>query len=192
MQRNEVNPIPSINNSSLSAKRPLKIVFTGPESSGKTTLAALVAKSYQSHWLPEFSRTYLNQLNRSYIVADLVKIAEGQLIAQQEFTQNHPTQSYLFYDTSLLVIKVWSIFKYGFYNFKLEQLLRQNLPDIFFLCDWQIPWEYDPLRETPNDRAALYAIYKAELSALKVPFFEITGSATERLDKVRAVLSEKV
>ncbi|MFK7980124.1 MAG: AAA family ATPase [Saprospiraceae bacterium] len=174
----------------MSAKRPLKIVFTGPESSGKTTLTSLVAKSYQSYWLPEFSRTYLTQLNRPYIVADLVKIAEGQLLVQQQFAQKHSSQSYLFHDTSLLVIKVWSIFKYGFYNFKLEQLLRNNLPDIFFLCDWQIPWEYDPLRETPNDRAALYAIYKAELIALKIPFFEITGSETERLNTVRKVLHE--
>jgi len=174
----------------LSVKRPLKIVFTGPESSGKTTITALAANSFQSNWLPEFSRTYLNQLNRPYIAADLIKIAEGQLASEQEFAQNHSNQSCLFYDTSLLVIKVWSIFKYGFYNFKLDQLLRQNLPDIFFLCDWQIPWEFDPLRETPNDRAALYAIYKAELIALNVPFFEINGSETERLNKVKSVLRE--
>ena len=174
----------------MSAKRPLKIVFTGPESSGKTTIAKLAATTYQTNWLPEYARTYLNQLNRPYIAADLVEIATGQLLSEQQFIKKYPSQEFLFFDTSFLVIKVWSIFKYGFYNFKLEQLLRQNLPDIFFLCDWQIPWEYDPLRETPNDRAALYAIYKAEVSALKVPFFEITGSETERLNGVRKVLSE--
>lgn len=173
----------------MSKKNPLKIVFTGPESSGKTTITKLAAKSYKTEWLTEFSRTYLNQLDRPYGVADLVKIAQGQLLAEQKFTQDYPNQAFLFYDTSLLVIKVWSIFKYGFYNFKLDQLLRQNLPDIYFLCDWQIPWEFDPLRETPNDRDALYAIYKRELEDLNIPFFEIGGTNEERLDKIKQVLS---
>lgn len=174
----------------MSTKKPLKIVFTGPESSGKTTMTKLAADTIKTAWLPEYSRTYLNQLNRSYVAADLVKIAEGQLLTQQAFEQMHPQQSFLFYDTSLLVIKVWSIFKYGFYNFKLEQLLRQNLPDVFFLCDWQIPWEFDPLRETPNDRAALYALYKKELTALNIPFFELQGTNPERLAQVKMMLDK--
>ena len=165
----------------MSSKKPLKIVFTGPESSGKTTITKLAADSFKTVWLPEYSRTYLNRLDRPYKAADLVKIAEGQLLAQQVFEKKYAQHSFLFYDTSLLVIKVWSMFKYGFYNFKLEQLLRQNLPDAFFLCDWQIPWEFDPLRETPNDRGELYEIYKKEIMALNVPFIELKGAKNERL-----------
>lgn len=172
----------------MSAKRPLKIVFTGPESSGKTTITKLAATTYQTNWLPEYARTYLNQLNRPYIAADLVNIAAGQLHSEQQFIQKYPNQDFLFLDTSLLVIKIWSIFKYGFYNFKLEQLLQQNLPDIFFLCDWQIPWEFDPLREAPNDRGVLYDLYKKELVALEVPFFELKGSEMERLDSIKSIL----
>ena len=187
-QKNEVNPILSINSSSLSVKRPLKIVFTGPESSGKTTTTRLAAKHFNTYWLSEYSRTYLNKLNRSYVVSDLVKIAEGQLSSEREFEQYHTTQAYLFYDTSLLVIKVWSIFKYGFYNFELERLLRQNLPDIFFLCDWNIPWEFDPMRENPNERNILYHLYKKELAELNIPFFELKGTTTERLMCIKKTL----
>lgn len=172
----------------MSIKKPLKIVFTGPESSGKTTLAKLAAQSYHTEWLTEFSRTYLNQLDRPYQAADLVNIAQGQIVTEAKFAKKYPHQSFLFYDTSLLVIKVWSIFKYGFYNFKLDQLLRQNLPDVYFLCDWQIPWEFDPLRETPNNRGALYAIYKRELEELTIPFFEIAGSNEERLMGIKHAL----
>ena len=172
----------------MSTKKPHKIVFTGPESSGKTTLAKLAAKSYHTAWLTEFSRTYLNKLDRPYQAADLIKIAQGQLVTEAKFAKKHLHQHLLFYDTSVLVIKVWSIFKYGFYNFKLDQLLRQNLPDVYFLCDWQIPWEFDPLRETPNDRDALYAIYKRELEDLTVPFFEIAGSNEERLISIKKAL----
>ncbi len=174
----------------MSNNKPLKIVFTGPESSGKTTMTKLVADTIRTTWLPEYSRTYLNQLDRPYVAADLVKIAEGQLLAQQVFEKKHPQQPFIFYDTSLLVIKVWSIFKYGFYNFRLEQLLRQNLPDVFFLCDWQIPWEFDPLRETPNDRGVLYDLYKKEIIALNVPFIELKGTENERLTFVKQYIQK--
>lgn len=178
------------NKKSLTIKKQRKIVFTGPESSGKTSMAKAVSKACAVNWLPEYARTYLNQLNRSYVPTDLVKIAQGQLLAQQEFAKNNSDYPFLFFDTSLLVIKVWSIFKYGYYNFQLEKLLRANLPDIFFLCDWHIPWEFDPLREAPNDkdRNALYAIYQKELSNLEVPFFELKGTEEERLLAVHHIL----
>ena len=163
---------------------PYQIIFTGPESSGKTTLAKLAAEHYSTHWLAEYARTYLAEINYPYQVADLLKIAEGQVASQQQFIKKNKQQEFLFFDTSLLVIKVWSIFKYGYYNHQLDQLLKQNLPDCYFLCDWQIPWEYDPLRETPNDRKALFDLYHRELLELDLNFHILKGSPTERLAQI--------
>ncbi len=165
-----------------------KIIFTGPESSGKTTLAKLAANHYSTHWLPEYARTYLEQIDYPYQIADLLKIAEGQVSSEQQFIKKNRNQDFLFFDTSLLVIKVWSIFKYGFYNHKIDQLLKQNLPDIYFLCDWQIPWEYDPLREAPNDRKALFDLYHQELLELDIHFHILKGTPTERLAQIQTQL----
>lgn len=170
--------------------KPYKIIFTGPESSGKSTLAKLAAEHYSSHWLAEFSRTYLAQIDYPYKAADLLNIAEGQLLSQQQFIQKNSHQDVLFFDTSLLVIKVWSIFKYGFYNHKIDQLLKQNLPDLFFLCDWQIPWEYDPLRETPNDRESLFKLYHEELQELGIPFYVLKGTPKDRLGQIQSHLQK--
>ncbi len=172
----------------MQTNKPYKICFTGPESSGKTTLAQLAAKHYSTNWLSEYARTYLAQIDYPYKAADLLKIAEGQVLAEQQFLANNNQQEFLFFDTSLLVIKIWSIFKYGFYNHKIDQLLRQNLPEYYFLCDWQIPWEYDPLRETPNDRGALFDLYLRELKDLHVPFYSLTGNPEERLAQIQSHL----
>jgi len=92
----------------LQKNQPLKVIFTGPESSGKTTITKLAAKQYSTQWLSEYARTYLAQLNYPYKVADLLNIAEGQVQAEQQFIQKNNQQDFLFFDTSLLVIKVWS------------------------------------------------------------------------------------
>lgn len=163
-------------------------IFTGPESSGKTTLTKSIANHYQVNSVEEYSRTYLENLPHPYQQADLIHIAKGQIEKEQSFIKNNPNNAFHFFDTSLLVIKVWSIFKYGSYNFELEKMLQQNLPDCYFLCDYHIPWEFDALRENPNDRAVLYELYHTELLALKVPFFEIKGTEKERKEAVLSVL----
>ncbi|MFK8006949.1 MAG: AAA family ATPase [Saprospiraceae bacterium] len=55
-----------------------KIILTGPESTGKSTLARQLAQVYNTVWVPEFARTYLEGLNRPYRGDDLLKIAKGQ------------------------------------------------------------------------------------------------------------------
>ena len=55
-----------------------KIVFTGPECSGKTTLSKEIAKHFNLVWVQEYARQYLENLERSYNYYDLKKIAQGQ------------------------------------------------------------------------------------------------------------------
>ena len=62
----------------------IKVVTTGPESSGKTTLAKALAEHYQIAWVPEYSRDYLNRLNRPYQEEDLLVIAKGQIQREDE------------------------------------------------------------------------------------------------------------
>lgn len=169
---------------------PIKIHFTGPESSGKTTMAQLAAVHYGTAWHTEYARIYLENLKRPYTFKDLIHIANGQLQSEQLFQEQHINQTLLFFDTSLLVIKVWSIFKYGFYNHQLDQLLNQNLPDLYFLCDWHIPWTYDPMRENPNDRSELFDIYTQELNKLKIPYYLLKGSSEERLATIIEILNK--
>ena len=151
----------------------LKIVLTGPESTGKTTLAKHLAGHYRTAWAPEFARSYLNGLGRPYERADLLKIAEGQLALEDEIAAT--ANDLLFLDTSLEVIKIWSEFRYGNCDPWILEKLKTRPSDLYLLCKPDLPWELDPQRENPKDREALYDIYRQELMALNVPFSEIQG-----------------
>lgn len=169
-----------------------KIILTGPESSGKTTLAQQLATHFQIEWLPEYARTYLQNLNSPYNEADLFEIAKGQFLQEEIAVKKARLngEKRLICDTSFLVLKIWSIVKYNAcHPFILKQLEKQaNV--IYILCGTEIPWEYDPQRENPNDREKLYYLYKKELEKMDIPFIEVYGSPDERLKICLKALSE--
>ena len=145
-----------------------KIIVTGPESSGKTTLCKALSKHFNLPFSKEYAREYLYTLNRDYNQEDLLKIAKGQLKSEQN------TQ---LLDTDLITIKMWSEYKYGSCDkWILSQIKKQKSENRFYLlCKPDIPWESDPLRENPNDREELFEIYKKEIASLGHDYFVVEG-----------------
>lgn len=159
----------------------MKIAIVGPESSGKTTLAEALALHFQTVWVPEFARTYLNKLKRPYQESDLLAIAKGQLKA--EANTSSKSSSLFFCDTNLLVIKVWSEVKYQRCDPWILNHINLGNYAFHLLVAPDIPWEPDPLRENPFDRDELFDIYQEELINADVPFAEIKGDHQMRLNK---------
>ena len=163
-----------------------RILFTGPESTGKTQIAQQLAARYDEPWVPEYARAYLQQLGRPYREADLLDIARGQLAAED--AQAAKADNFLFCDTSLIVIKVWSEYKYDrCHPWILEQLARRFY-GLIVLCGIDTPWTPDPQRENPDEREELYRIYQGELQALGQPYIELWGTEAARLDTMGAYL----
>jgi NadR type nicotinamide-nucleotide adenylyltransferase len=160
----------------------IKIAITGPESTGKTTLTKTLAEYFKTTWAEEYAREYLNNLGRDYVFNDLEEIAKGQ-IRNMENAATQANKVY-FSDTELLVIKIWSIYKYGVCSkFILENLKKQDI-DLYLLTYPDLEWEYDPLRELPSDemRMELFYIYKEELEEYGFNFEIIKGQGKERFD----------
>jgi len=147
----------------------LKVIITGPESSGKTTLCKSLSNHFKIPFSKEYARKYLEKIERKYNKEDLIKIAEAQLKSEQKLK---------ILDTDLITIKIWSYYKYGSCDkWILEQVEKQKHTKRFYLlCKPDIAWEEDKLRENPKNRMELFELYKKELKKLKHDFFIIEGN----------------
>ncbi|WP_242131243.1 AAA family ATPase [Aestuariivivens marinum] len=172
----------------------LKVVLFGPESTGKTTLSRQLARYYNSVWVPEYAREYLqnkwNNERKTCEPKDLLPIAEGQMRVENELAQN--TDTILICDTDLLETKVYSETYYlGSCDPLLEKYALENTYDLYFLTYIDTPWEADDLRDKPNHRIEMFLAFQNELIKQKRPYVLLKGDeklrfkeAVKHIDKL--------
>ncbi|PVW15355.1 AAA family ATPase [Marixanthomonas spongiae] len=162
----------------------LKIVLYGPESTGKTTLAKQLAAHYNTLWVPEYMRSYLEEKwesEREMISRDdLLPIAKGQMALENKLAKK--ANRLLFCDTNLLELKVYSEYYYnGFCPSELKRAAQKNHYHHYFLTYIDVPWEADRLRDRPHDRMKMFSIFEAELRNQQLPYTVLKGSVEQRM-----------
>lgn len=167
-----------------------KILITGPESSGKSALAQLLAAHFGTAWVPEYARAYLTDLKRPYTEADLLRILEGQLKAEAEVGQVEAGE-YLFCDTGPEVIYIWSEVRFGRVAPAIARALREQTYTATLLCYPDLGWTYDPLREAPDAalREQLFHRYADLLEVLGRPYAVVRGQGPARLQAALQALA---
>ena len=189
-----------------------KFVVIGPESTGKSTLCSQLAEYYETIWVPEYAREYLEKNGTDYSYDDLLTIAKGQINLEEGIrykvsgisneqsansiehrTSNikHRTSDILFIDTDMYVMKVWCEFVFNkCHNWILNRIAERRY-DGYLLCNTDLPWVKDNLREYPDveTRNKLYHFYKDILINQKIPWTDISGSYEERFEKAKHFIS---
>jgi NadR type nicotinamide-nucleotide adenylyltransferase len=187
-----------------------KIVIIGPESTGKSSLCEALAQYFDTVWCPEFAREYLLTNGMDYDFDDLLTIAKGQLALEDEYallvnkSSDQPAKEkagtptplatchspLLFIDTDMYVMKVWEEFVFGkSHSWLIDQIVERKY-DLYLLCNVDLPWVKDELREYPDleTREKLYHIYKDIMIHQSVPWVDISGDYDARLAKaIKAV-----
>ncbi|MFV7234349.1 DUF4301 family protein [Flavobacterium sp. ZB4R12] len=170
----------------------IKIALFGPESTGKTTLAKQLAEYYKTEWVPEFARDYLQEKwNENQLICDvddMLPIAYGQ--TQLENKSVLIANKYLFCDTNLMVTKVFSEVYYNYCDPLLDQAALEHEYDLFFLTDIDVPWEKDDLRDSPEKRESMFAVFKQSLIDNKKPFITLSGDKNLRLNKAISIIDD--
>lgn len=149
-----------------------KVVIIGPECTGKTTLTKALSNHFKTPYIKEYAREHIDNLKGNYQQDDILTIAKKQIELEDNIGSEH---DFLFLDTDLIVCKVWSEFKYGHCHPWILQQIEQRHYDHYLLCKVDLKWKNDGMREHPNHRKELYAIYHNELKNYKKSFSVVSG-----------------
>lgn len=167
-------------------ENPKIIVITGAESTGKSVLTKWLASYFNVSFIPEFAREYIEKLGRNYTYNDVEIIAKKQI--NQLETQKQSEYPYVFIDTWLIITKIWFEVVFGKIPTWLEKSIRETKIDLFLVCDTNLPWEPDPVRENGGEqREILQSRYIKELESYNFKYKIVSGIGEKRF---RAALKE--
>jgi len=167
--------------------RPSKIILTGPESVGKSTLGKQLAQHFSGKYIPEYAREYIANLGRDYNYEDVLHIAKTQHKQLSQKCEGVP----LFFDTGLVITKVW----FQEYFMEIPNFLhqKQNIAGEYFylLCKPDIPWVKDEVRENGGEyRIELYNKYLTELKESGSKFAVVSGELHQRFENARLLICQ--
>jgi NadR type nicotinamide-nucleotide adenylyltransferase len=173
----------------------LRIVVTGPECTGKTTLAARLAEAIGAPWVAEASRAYAERAareGRTLTAADVEPIAGAQIAAEDAVLAAAPPVVVL--DTDLLSTIAYAAHYYGRDVAWINAAARERRGDLYLLCAPDIPWVPDGIRDRPDAREELLALFRRVLCRFDANVAEVRGLGAARLDAalhaVRPLLAE--
>ncbi|MES2270460.1 MAG: ATP-binding protein [Pseudomonadota bacterium] len=163
------------------------IVLHGPESTGKSTLAARLAAHFGTVWVPEYGRTYCETHGTDLTPDDLVAIMEGH-VAQRE-AMALTARGILFQDTDPLMTAAWSMMLFGERNRTLDAF--RDTGDLYLLMDVDLPWVGDEVRMFPDraDQLRFFDLCRAELVRRGVRWVQIGGDGDQRFDAAIAAIA---
>lgn len=155
-----------------------RVGIIGPEASGKSSLADYLSKRYHGLCISEYAREYVERKGATDVTYDeLCAIARHQIEEMEQLTANpsHSSDSLFFFDTELIVTKVWFDEVFGCVPDWLEKAIRDYPMDVYLLTRPDLPWIQDGARYNGSDarRQELFDRYEQEIQALNIPYYII-------------------
>jgi NadR type nicotinamide-nucleotide adenylyltransferase len=170
-----------------------RVVLTGAESTGKTTLAAELARAHRTMASPEYARLYLEARGGVLGEGDVEPIARGQLEAEDQAEAAAGERIVVFKDTDLLSTLVYARHYYGGCPAWIEAAARARRADLYLLLHPDVPWVADQARDRPQAREHIHAVFRQALQEIGAAHVDVRGSWDQRrataLDAVARLLA---
>ncbi len=169
--------------------KPKIIVVTGAESTGKSVLCEWLSKYFHAPFIPEFAREYVEKLGRPYQYNDVEEIARKQVNQLNEYKdQMYPL---LFVDTWLIITKIWFEEVFKTVPDWLTPVLQNSQIDLFLVCDTDLPWIPDKVRENGGKkRNYLQSRYIETIEEYCFQYKKISGKDENRFQNAVQTLEQ--
>jgi nicotinamide riboside kinase len=163
----------------------IRIAITGPECCGKSTLCNwLSERIFDARVVKEYAREYLQKKGKDYVYSqeDVLLIARktAELLAKA-FKSNSDA---LIVDTDFYVLDIWWRERYGQSNEEIAMMKETYDFDLYLVCQPDLPWQEDPLRENEADRDRLFALYMEDLFNDGKTVEVVKGTGDARMQEV--------
>jgi NadR type nicotinamide-nucleotide adenylyltransferase len=163
-----------------------RVVLTGSESTGKTTLAWRLAQHYNAEYLPEFVRGYAERKSGVLSFADHGPIAHGQMALEDKHIAR--AKGLIVQDTDLLSTVVYCEHYFGQCPAWIVDAASTRRPDLYLLCDIDIPWVADSVRDRGHMRDEMQQLFRDAVVASGSPYSAVTGTGEDRFARARDVI----
>jgi len=172
--------------------RVLRIVLTGGECTGKTTLARALAARHDTAWVPEAARAAAIAKPGPLGPEDVGPIARAHVAAAdtalgEAARRGRPA---VFLDQDLLSTVVYARHYYGDCPRWIERLSAERLGDLYLLCPPDLPWTPDAARDRPDRREEIHALFAAALAGAGARVAHVPGTGPERTARAEAAVDE--
>lgn len=165
-----------------------RIVLTGSESTGKTTLATQLATHYGCEFVPEFVREYAEQKHGPLTFADHGPITRGQIALEDTYATR--ATSLLIQDADLLSTVAYCTHYFGMCPAWIEEAAVARRPALYLLCDIDVPWAADGVRDRGDRREEMHALFVETLARLGAPYREVRGIGATRFARARSLIDD--
>lgn len=159
-------------------RRVIRVVLTGSESTGKTTLAERLAEHYGIEWVPEFVREFVAAKGAMPEFSDHGAIARGQMALEDEHVAR--SSGLVVQDTDLLSTVVYSRHYFGRVPEWIADAALTRRPDLYLLTEIDVPWVPDPARDRGDRREEMQQLFRDAVLASGARWVPITGGWDER------------